>query len=246
MTFIPLKIWRSLFTTCAESIPLPAFRSSSLRKAVSEPVAVGVAKAGADGILISGHDGGTGAAPLSAVRHCGSPWELGLAEAHRALLASGLRDRIRLQTDGGLHSGRDIVIAAILGADEFGFGTALLVSSGCIMCRKCHEGRCPAGIATQDRELRRRFAGKPAHVLNYLRFVAEDVRRHLAALGLPDLASARDRIDLLTPRSATRQTRTAGLDGTARPPPAFPARTVRRKRNKHSFRAGSGYARRLF
>ena len=166
-------------------------------------VAVGVAKAGADGILISGHDGGTGAAPLSAVRHCGSPWELGLAEAHRALLASGLRDRIRLQTDGGLHSGRDIVIAAILGADEFGFGTALLVSSGCIMCRKCHEGRCPAGIATQDRELRRRFAGKPAHVLNYLRFVAEDVRRHLAALGLPDLASARDRIDLLTPRSAT-------------------------------------------
>lgn len=143
-------------------------------------VAVGVAKAGADGILISGHDG----------RHrrrsafcrfvtAGSPWELGLAEAHRALLASGLRDRIRLQTDGGLHSGRDIVIAAILGADEFGFGTALLVSSGCIMCRKCHEGRCPAGIATQDRELRRRFAGKPAHVLNYLRFVAEDVRRHL-------------------------------------------------------------------
>lgn len=166
-------------------------------------VAVGVAKAGADGILISGHDGGTGAAPLSAIRHCGSPWELGLAEAHRALVASGLRDRIRLQTDGGLRSGRDIVIAAILGADEFGFGTALLVSCGCVMCRRCHEGRCPAGIATQDETFRRRFAGRPAHVQNFLRLVAEDARRHLAALGLPDLEAARDRLDLLKPAPVT-------------------------------------------
>lgn len=166
-------------------------------------VAVGVAKAGADGILISGHDGGTGAAPLSAIRHCGSPWELSLAEAHRALVASGLRDRVRLQTDGGLRSGRDIVIAAILGADEFGFGTALLVSCGCVMCRRCHEGHCPAGIATQDETFRRRFAGRPAQVQNFLRLVAEDARRHLAALGLPDLKAARDRLDLLTPAPAT-------------------------------------------
>lgn len=165
-------------------------------------VAVGVAKAGADGILISGHDGGTGAAPLSAIRHCGSAWEFGLAEAHRALVAGGLRDRIRLQADGGMRSGRDIVIAAILGADEFGFGTALLVSCGCVMCRRCHEGRCPAGIATQDEKLRRRFAGRPAHVENFLRLVAEDARRHLAALGLPDLEAARDRLDLLKPAPA--------------------------------------------
>lgn len=166
-------------------------------------VAVGVAKAGADGILISGHDGGTGAAPLSAVRHCGSSWELGLAEAHRALVASGLRDKVRLQTDGGLRSGRDIVIAAILGADEFGFGTALLVSCGCIMCRKCHEGRCPAGIATQDESMRRRFTGRPEHAENFLRLAAEDARRHLAALGLRHLAEARDRLDLLKPVPAT-------------------------------------------
>lgn len=160
-------------------------------------VAAGVAKAHADAILISGGDGGTGAAPLTSIRHAGLPWELGLAEAHETLVRNGLRGRVRLQVDGGLRTEKDVIVGAILGAEEFGFGTALLVSLGCVQCRRCHCGVCPVGIATQDERLRRRFAGRPEHVVNFLRHLAEEVRERLAALGVRSLADAIGRTDLL-------------------------------------------------
>jgi glutamate synthase domain-containing protein 2 len=146
-------------------------------------VAAGVAKAHADVVLISGDSGGTGASPLSSIKHAGIPWELGLAETQQVLLMNDLRSRIRVQTDGKLQTGRDVVIAGLLGAEEFGFSTAPLVTLGCIMLRKCHLNTCSVGIATQDPELRKKFAGKPEHVINYFFFVAEQVRQLMTWLG---------------------------------------------------------------
>ncbi|MGI6009152.1 MAG: glutamate synthase large subunit [Methanomethylophilus sp.] len=160
-------------------------------------VASGVAKAGADIILISGGDGGTGAAPLSSMRYAGMPWEVGLASAQQTLMANGLRGRVVLQADGHFRTGRDVVTAALLGAEEYGFATAVNIAMGCVMCRKCQTNKCPTGIATQDPELRKRFAGTPAHVMNYLTEVAEDVRRRLAAMGFRSLGEIVGRADLL-------------------------------------------------
>ena len=148
-------------------------------------VAAGVSKAKADVVLISGHDGGTGASPLNSLKHAGAPWELGLAETQQTLLLNGLRDRIVVQTDGQMKTGRDVVIAALLGAEEYGFATAPLVVSGCIMMRVCHLDTCPVGVATQNPELRARFNGKPEFVETFFEYIAEEVRELLAALGLP-------------------------------------------------------------
>ena len=174
-------------------------------------VAAGVAKAHADVILISGHDGGTGASPLTSIHHAGTPWELGLAETQQVLVLNGLRGRVRLQVDGQLKTGRDVVFGALLGAEEFGFATAPLVSSGCIMMRKCHLNTCPVGVATQDPELRKRFAGKPEHVINFMFFVAEEVRRIMAALGFARLDDLVGRVDCIAPRGETAAKR-RGLD----------------------------------
>ncbi|HXH05520.1 MAG TPA: glutamate synthase-related protein, partial [Vicinamibacterales bacterium] len=168
-------------------------------------VAAGVAKAGADAIQISGHDGGTGASPRLSIRHAGLPWELGLAEAHQVLRHNGLRDRVVLQVDGGLKTGHDIVKAAALGAEEFGFGTALLVAVGCAMARQCHSNTCPVGIATQREDLRARFRGTPEMVEAYLRFVAEEVRALLAALGVRRLEDLVGRGDVLVRRPGERR-----------------------------------------
>jgi glutamate synthase domain-containing protein 2/glutamate synthase domain-containing protein 1/glutamate synthase domain-containing protein 3 len=162
-------------------------------------IAAGVAKAHADYILISGHDGGTGASPLSSIKNAGSPWELGLAEAQQVLVANRLRERVSLRTDGGLRSGRDIVIAAMLGAEEFGFGTGVLVALGCDMARQCHLNTCPTGIATQREDLRAKFEGRPEHVVNYLFLVAEEVREHLARVGARSLDEVVGRVELLNP-----------------------------------------------
>ena len=162
-------------------------------------IAAGVAKARADYILISGHDGGTGASPLSSIKNAGAPWELGLAEAQQVLVANRLRERVSLRTDGGLRSGRDIVIAALLGAEEFGFGTGLLVALGCDMARQCHLNTCPTGIATQREDLRAKFEGRPEHVVNYLFLIAEEAREHLARLGARSLADVVGRVELLEP-----------------------------------------------
>ena len=148
-------------------------------------VAAGVAKAHADVVLISGHDGGTGASPLTSIKHGGVPWELGLAETQQVLVLNDLRDRIVVQVDGQMKTGRDVVIAALLGAEEFGFATAPLVVSGCVMMRVCHLNTCPVGIATQDPELRKKFAGKPEFVENFFRFVAEEVRELHGGARLP-------------------------------------------------------------
>ena len=166
-------------------------------------VASGVAKADADAIHISGHDGGTGASPLSSIKHAGLPWEIGLVETHHALLANGLRSRVKLRVDGGFKSGRDVIIATLLGADEYGFGSALLVALGCIYARQCHKNTCPVGIATQDPELRKKFAGTEEEAIAYLEFVAKDVRRRLAALGARSLAELRGRSDLVRRRPLT-------------------------------------------
>src|SRR5687767_9584730 len=146
-------------------------------------VAAGVSKARADHVTISGFEGGTGASPLTSLKHAGSPWEIGLAETHQTLVLNRLRSRIAVQVDGGLRTGRDVVIGALLGADEFGFATAPLIAAGCIMMRKCHLNTCPVGVATQDPVLRKRFTGKPEHVINYLFFVAEEVREIMASMG---------------------------------------------------------------
>ena len=160
-------------------------------------IAAGVAKARADYILVSGHDGGTGASPLSSIKNAGAPWELGLAEAQQVLVANRLRERVSLRTDGGLRSGRDVVVAALLGAEEFGFGTGLLVALGCDMARQCHLNTCPTGIATQRDDLRAKFAGRPEHVVNHLFLVAEDVREHLARLGARSVDEIVGRAELL-------------------------------------------------
>ena len=166
-------------------------------------VASGVAKADADAIHISGHDGGTGASPLSSIKHAGLPWEIGLVETHHALVANGLRSRVKLRVDGGFKSGRDVVLATLMGADEYGFGSALLVSLGCIYARQCHKNTCPVGIASQDPVLRAKFAGTEDEAIAFLEFVATDVRRRLAKLGARSLGEIRGRSDLLRRRALT-------------------------------------------
>ena len=160
-------------------------------------VAAGVAKAGAQVILISGYDGGTGAAPRSSIHHAGLPWELGLAETHQTLMMNGLRRKVRIETDGKLMSGRDVAIAALLGAEEFGFATGPLVTMGCVMMRVCNLDTCPVGVATQNPELRKRFRGKPEYVVNFMRFIAQDLREHMARLGFRTLDEMVGRSDLL-------------------------------------------------
>jgi len=175
-------------------------------------VAAGVSKAHADVVLISGHDGGTGAAPLTSIKHAGAPWELGLAETQQTLLRNGLRDRIVVQADGQLKTGRDVIIAALLGAEEFGFASAPLVVSGCVMMRVCHLDTCPVGVATQNPELRKRFTGKPEFVVNFFEFIAREVREYLAALGFRTLDEAIGRADLLDTERAAGHWKAAGLD----------------------------------
>jgi len=175
-------------------------------------IAAGVAKAGADEVLISGHDGGTGASPWSSIMHAGIPWELGLAEAQQVLVANNLRGRIRVQVDGQLRTGRDVVIAALLGAERFGFGTVALVTLGCTLLRKCHEGMCVFGIATQDPQLRKRFTGRPEYLQRYLFFVAEEVRQWMARLGFRTMDEMIGRVDRLCVRKAVEHWKAKGLD----------------------------------
>ncbi len=175
-------------------------------------IAAGVAKAHADVVLISGHDGGTGASPLTSTTHAGLPWELGLAEAHQTLVLNNLRSRITVETDGQLKTGRDVAIAALLGAEEFGFSTAPLVSVGCIMMRVCHLNTCPAGVATQDPRLRERFAGDPQHVVNFMRFVASHLREIMAELGFRRLEDMVGRVDRLEPKAALDHWKAQGFD----------------------------------
>jgi glutamate synthase domain-containing protein 3 len=178
-------------------------------------VAVGVAKGRADSVLISGGDGGTGAAPLSSIRHAGLPWELGLAEAQQVLSASGLRGEVRLAVDGQLKTGRDVLIAALLGAEEFGFATTALVSLGCVLARKCHLNTCPVGVATQDPRLRKHFTGRPEHVERFMRFLAREVRELLAEHGFRSLEEAVGQVERLEPDSEAGNEKTRRLDFTA-------------------------------
>jgi glutamate synthase domain-containing protein 2/glutamate synthase domain-containing protein 1/glutamate synthase domain-containing protein 3 len=175
-------------------------------------IAAGVSKANADRVLISGHDGGTGASPLSSIQAAGVPWEIGLAETQQTLVLNDLRSRIVVQTDGQIKTGRDVVIAAMLGADEMGFSTAPLIATGCIMMRACHLNTCPVGIATQDPELRKRYKGTPEHVINFFFFVAQEVREILASLGLRSLDEATGRVDLLCSREAIEHWKARGVD----------------------------------
>ncbi|MGH8891632.1 MAG: glutamate synthase large subunit, partial [Acidothermaceae bacterium] len=175
-------------------------------------VAAGVAKAHADVVLISGHDGGTGASPLTSLKHAGAPWELGLAETQQTLIANGLRERIVVQTDGQLKTGRDVVIAALLGAEEFGFATAPLVVSGCIMMRVCHLDTCPVGVATQNPELRKRFNGKPEFVVNFFEFIAAEVREYLAELGFRSIEEAIGQVEFIDTADAVTHWKASGLD----------------------------------
>jgi glutamate synthase domain-containing protein 2/glutamate synthase domain-containing protein 3 len=178
-------------------------------------VAAGVAKGNADEVLIAGHDGGTGASPLSSIKHAGTPWELGLAETQQTLVLNGLRDRIVVQADGQMKTGRDVVIAALLGAERFGFGTSALVSLGCLLMRKCHLGTCPVGIATQDPQLRKRFPGKPEYVVRFLTFVAGEVRQWMAQLGFRKFDDMVGHVDRLICRKAIDHWKAKGLDFSA-------------------------------
>ena len=175
-------------------------------------VAAGVSKAHADVVLISGHDGGTGASPLTSLKHAGGPWELGLAETQQTLLLNGLRDRIVVQADGQLKTGRDVVVAALLGAEEFGFATAPLVVSGCIMMRVCHLDTCPVGVATQNPVLRERYTGKAEHVVNFFTYIAEEVRELLAELGFRTLEEAVGHAEVLDVENAVQHWKASGLD----------------------------------
>ncbi|MBK9340582.1 MAG: glutamate synthase subunit alpha [Rhodoferax sp.] len=175
-------------------------------------IAAGVAKCKADHVVIAGHDGGTGASPWSSIKHCGSPWEIGLAETQQTLVLNRLRGRIRVQADGQMKTGRDVAIGALLGADEFGFATAPLVVEGCIMMRKCHLNTCPVGVATQDPELRKKFTGKPEHVVNYFFFIAEEVRHIMAQLGIRKFDDLIGRADLLDMKKGVEHWKAQGLD----------------------------------
>ncbi|MCY4264818.1 MAG: glutamate synthase-related protein, partial [Gammaproteobacteria bacterium] len=175
-------------------------------------IAAGVTKAKTDHLVIAGHDGGTGASPLTSIKHAGLPWELGVAETHQTLVMNNLRSRVVLQTDGQLKTGRDVAIAAMLGAEEFGFSTAPLITLGCIMMRKCHLNTCPVGIATQDPELRKKFKGKPEYVVNYLFMVAEELRKIMAVLGIRTVNELIGRVDLLDTHQAIDHWKASGLD----------------------------------
>src|SRR5205085_3081941 len=174
-------------------------------------VAAGVSKAHADVVLISGHDGGTGASPLNSLKHAGTPWEIGLAETQQTLMLNGLRDRITVQVDGAMKTGRDVIVAALLGAEEYGFATAPLIVAGCVMMRVCHLDTCPVGIATQNPELRKRYTGKPEFVVNFFEYIAEEVREHLAALGLRSIAEAVGHAEVLDTRKAIDHWKAHGL-----------------------------------
>ncbi|MDP3168789.1 MAG: glutamate synthase-related protein, partial [Polaromonas sp.] len=191
-------------------------RASISVKLVSEvgvgTIAAGVAKAKSDHVVIAGHDGGTGASPWSSIKHAGSPWEIGLAETQQTLVLNRLRGRIRVQADGQMKTGRDVVIGALLGADEFGFATAPLVVEGCIMMRKCHLNTCPVGVATQDPVLRQKFSGKPEHVVNYFFFVAEEARQLMAQLGIRTFDELIGRADLLDTQKGIEHWKAGGLD----------------------------------
>src|SRR6202171_5639896 len=192
-------------------------------------VAAGVAKAHADVVLISGYDGGTGAAPLTSLRHAGIPWELGLAETQQVLVMNDLRGRLTVQTDGKLQTGRDVAIATLLGAEEFGFSTAPLVALGCIMMRKCHLNTCPVGIATQDPALRKKFQGQPENVINFFFFIAEEVRQLMARLGFRSMEEMIGRVDMLDMRAALEHWKARGLDfSTILFNPPTPGRIARR------------------
>src|SRR6185437_320702 len=203
----------------------PAARISV--KLVSEigvgTIAAGVAKAYADHVTIAGHEGGTGASPLTSIHHAGEPWEIGLAETHQTLVLNGLRGRIAVQVDGGLRTGRDVIVGAMLGADEFGFATAALIAAGCIMMRKCHLNTCPVGIATQNPELRHRFVGKPEDVTNFFLYIAEEVRELMAGLGFRSFNEMIGRSDLLQPRRTNHpKARLIDLGRVLYQPPAQP------------------------
>src|SRR5471032_1912287 len=191
-------------------------RASISVKLVSEDgvgtVAAGVAKAKADHVVIAGHDGGSGASPWSSIKHAGTPWELGLAETQQTLVLNRLRGRIAVQVDGQMKTGRDVVIGAMLGADEFGFATAPLVVQGCILMRKCHLNTCPVGVATQDPVLRRKFQGKPEHVVNFFFFVAEEAREIMARLGVRSMNELIGRSDLLDMKKGIEHWKARGLD----------------------------------
>jgi glutamate synthase (ferredoxin) len=178
-------------------------------------IAAGVAKGHADVVLISGHDGGTGASPQTSIKHAGLPWELGLAETHQTLVLNNLRSRIAVETDGQLKTGRDVVIAALLGAEEFGFATTALVTLGCIMMRVCHLDTCPVGVATQNPELRAKFAGDPAYVVNFMRFIAQEMREHMAELGFRTINEMVGRSDRIEMRRAVAHLKAQGLDYSA-------------------------------
>jgi glutamate synthase (NADPH/NADH) large chain len=192
-----------------------------------------VAKAHADVILISGHDGGTGASPMSSTKHAGGPWELGLAETQQTLLRNGLRDRVVVQVDGNLKTGRDVVIAALLGAEEYGFATSALVVEGCVMMRVCHLDTCPVGVATQNPELRKRFQGTPEMVVNFFEFVAEDTRQWLAELGFRTLEEAIGHVEVLEATVPVGHAKAATLDLSAIlvPPPAGVSLTCTQKQD---------------
>jgi len=175
-------------------------------------VAAGVSKARSDHVTIAGFEGGTGASPLTSIKHAGSPWEIGLAETHQTLVGNRLRGRIAVQVDGGIRTGRDVVIGALLGADEFGFATAPLIAAGCIMMRKCHLNTCPVGVATQDPVLRKRFRGQPEHVINYFFFVAEEVREIMAALGYRSFSDMIGQMQMLDVRQMVDHWKARGLD----------------------------------
>lgn len=201
-------------------------------------VAAGVAKGKADMVLISGYDGGTGNSPISSIKHAGMPWEIGVADTQQTLVMNRLRDRIRIQTDGQIRSGRDVVIAALLGAEEFGFGTIALVTLGCIMMRKCHNNTCPVGVATQDPRLRKRFSGKPEYVVNFMRFIAQDVREIMASLGFKTFQEMVGQVDRLDTNKAIEHWKAQGLDFSAvLQKPAIPAGTTAycSKKQEHDF-----------
>lgn len=199
-------------------------------------VAAGVAKAHADHILISGHDGGTGASPISSIQYAGSPWEMGLSETHQTLVLNGLRDRVFIQADGQMKTGRDVAIAALLGAEEFGFSTAPLVTQGCIMMRKCHLNTCPVGIATQDLDLRKKFQGKPEHLVNYLFFVAQEVREIMAYMGFRTMDEMIGQVDRLRAEIPKDHWKARGVDFSrilVKPDPLFGTKLYRCREQKH-------------
>jgi glutamate synthase (NADPH/NADH) large chain len=175
-------------------------------------IAAGVAKANADAVHISGHSGGTGASPKTSIKNAGLPWELGLAEANQMLRATGLRSRIRVSTDGGMKTGRDVAVAALLGAEKYVFGTASMVTSGCVMARQCHENTCPVGVATQNEDLRSRFPGEPQHVINYMTFIAQELREIMAELGVETVDAMIGEVGLLRQRDDVEHPKAKKLD----------------------------------